>query len=126
MKGITIKMWGVERLLNRLNNMSNNIDDETDDVLEWFCNEVVNLAKDIHYPHWDTGNLWKSIKHKRLGKLRYRIQAGYPNAPYAVWIEFGSRRNTAYPFLTPAFYTKLPEVEMKLKQLAEDLARKSG
>lgn len=51
------------------------------------------------------GTLQKSIKSLRIGKLTFGIRANETGlAPYAAFVEFGTRFMRAQPFLFPAFF----------------------
>lgn len=51
------------------------------------------------------GTLQQSIKSLRIGKLTFRIRANETGlAPYAAFVEFGTRFMRAQPFLFPAFF----------------------
>lgn len=47
----------------------------------------------------DTGRLRQSIGVKRIGEGRYRVGT---NVTYAPYVEFGTRRTRAQPFMRPA------------------------
>lgn len=74
------------------------------------------------------GNLRKSV-HKRpavadsRGRIRASVVAGGPRAPYAKFMEFGTRYVAARPFLRPA----LKSVELSYSQrLQNEIRRKLG
>lgn len=50
-------------------------------------------------PKNDTGNLKNNIVARRIRRLKYRITSG---ADYAAFLEFGTRRIRARPYMQPA------------------------
>lgn len=53
-------------------------------------------------PNEDTGDLRRSIKVVQTGPLSVRVVAGGDGAPYAPFLEFGTSRMLARPFMGPA------------------------
>lgn len=71
----------------------------------------------------DTGNLRASIAVETYAGHRagYGVaKAVVAGAPYAAFVEFGTSRSAAQPFLTPAFEAVRPRLE---KQLARIFAK---
>lgn len=59
-------------------------------------------------PATDTGNLVNSIKVKKGDKDTWFVVAG---AGYASYLEFGTERMEARPFMTPAFVEAVPSLK---------------
>ena len=51
-------------------------------------------------PNNDNGDLVKSIAAEKVGAAKYHIGS---NLPYASWLEFGTKKMDARPWLMPAF-----------------------
>ena len=65
----------------------------------------------------DTGRLRNSITHERNDKEGY-VQVG-TNVEYAPYVEYGTSRQSAQPYLTPAILDNLDEYE----QIADEYLR---
>jgi HK97 gp10 family phage protein len=69
----------------------------------------------------DTGKLWQSIKAERQTDYWWNITAFID---YARWVEFGTSRMMAQPFLFPAWRYHGKEYIKELQRGFNDLARK--
>jgi len=63
----------------------------------------------------DTGYLANSIMAEQIGALKWRV---YANADYALWVEVGTRRMDAQPYLEPALRHTWPSLNTALGGLA--------
>lgn len=74
---------------------------KVDDAMAEFCRQVVKSAK-LRAPV-DTGKLKWSIRFQKKGEGEgegdYQISA---DAPYAAYVEYGTRKTRAQPFMQPA------------------------
>lgn len=61
-------------------------------------------------PNEDTGALRRSIKVEQSGPLTVKVTAGDDNVNYAAFLEFGTSRMAARPFMGPAARKKKDEV----------------
>lgn len=53
----------------------------------------------------ETGNLRRSIKAERVGKMESRVYCDPDIADYAIYVEYGTRKARAQPFMRPAIDT---------------------
>lgn len=63
-------------------------------------------------PGVDTGALKNSIRHSRLALLTWVVQAGYAGMDYALYLEYGTARMGARPYMRPgvrAIEDKVPK-----------------
>lgn len=58
-------------------------------------------------PNEDTGTLRRNITVTQIGPLHVRVAS---NAPYSIFLEFGTSKMVARPFMQPAARAKKPEV----------------
>lgn len=64
----------------------------------------------------DTGNLKNSIQAKQVAPLTWEVHVG---AEYGAYVEYGTRRTAAQPFLTPAVELRRPDFEQALRELLQ-------
>jgi HK97 gp10 family phage protein len=64
-----------------------------------------------------TGYLRSSIQSRHLGESEWEVTVG---ASYGVYVEYGTRKMAAQPFLTPAFQTIAQRFEAELATLLAD------
>lgn len=62
----------------------------------------------------DTGYLANSIMAEETGPLKWRV---YANADYALFVEVGTRRMDAQPYLVPALQHTWPSLNTALRGL---------
>ncbi|GBD17574.1 hypothetical protein HRbin27_00056 [bacterium HR27] len=62
----------------------------------------------------DTGNLRNSITWQRAGELTAIVNVG---AEYGIYVEYGTRKMRAQPYLGPAVDEVLPELRAALREL---------
>ena len=79
---------------NRIPEIAATADDLAEKILKKTAYDTEALAK--VYAPVDTGNLMNSIAAEPVRKLTWRVTA---NADYAIYVEMGTRRMTARPFL---------------------------
>ncbi len=60
----------------------------------------------------DTGNLASSIRAEQLGNLKWQVIA---HADYAVYVEVGTRRSSAQPYLLPSLQQTWPKMMQALR-----------
>lgn len=60
----------------------------------------------------DTGNLASSIRAEQLDNMKWQVIA---HADYAVYVEVGTRRSSAQPYLLPALQTTWPKMMQALR-----------
>jgi HK97 gp10 family phage protein len=88
---------------NRIPQIASQADDLAEKILKKTAYDTEALAK--VYAPVDTGNLMNSIAAEPVRKLTWRVTA---NADYAIYVEMGTRRKTAQPFLEPALRDTWP------------------
>lgn len=84
---------------------------KVDATTEEFCRDVVKSAK-TRAPH-RTGKLKWSIRYTKDKQNQFTIEAG---APYAGFVEYGTRKMAPQPFLEPAIKSQLSIYLNKLKK----------
>lgn len=67
-------------------------------VAQAIANEAIQLAP------VDTGELMQSIRARAITETKWRVTA---HAPHALYVEFGTYKTRAQPFLRPAVATVL-------------------
>ena len=71
----------------------------TDDQLDELAGEMVERAGE-HVPRL-TGNLARSITHKRVGALHQQV---HTETGYGAYVELGTSRQRAQPYMAPGFH----------------------
>lgn len=91
--------------------------DHIDHALDDSASDVVDIAKGL--VPVDTGELKKSIRKEKIENGYYIIvaDATQPRAPkgYATYVEFGTARNRAQPFMLPALQAAIPKLIQSLE-----------
>ena len=100
-KNINIK--GIERAIKDIEKQINNRVDKIDAAMQDSLDTMANEAKSI--APFKTGKLRGSIGVNKLGKLSYELIA---TAPYAAYVEFGTRNKTIAEQL-PEYWRKKAE-----------------
>lgn len=94
---------GLEKLLRTLEKVPKELEGDVAVVLEANAQEIEVGAK--RRAPVDTGKLRQSIKAEKVADKTYKIAANSTGlAPYAPFVEFGTFRQRAQPFLFPAFF----------------------
>ena len=68
-------------------------------------------------PNTDTGKLVASIAVERVGVARYVIGS---NLDYASWLEFGTKKMDARPWLNPAFRARQNNLIANISEVVEN------
>ena len=126
-----IKIVGIEQVKRNFNTLTAALDPLTERILKAVANEVKEEAREL--VPVDTGALRKSIRvtstAKEAGKTtRVGVRAGgYETNPktghlvnYAIYVEFGTSRQSPQPFLIPAANRKAGPI---MRQLLAGLDR---
>ena len=71
-------------------------------------------------PNTDTGRLMSSLNVTRSGSATAEVVA---NVEYAAWLELGTTKMKARPFMTPALEQERPNYERGLRELAKRAAK---
>ena len=114
---------GLKELIAVLDRIPNELDKEVEAVLEDNAQNIERDAK--RNAPIDTGKLRQSIKSLKTDKKQYTIRANSTgNAPYAKFIEHGTRFMRAQPFLYPAFFKGRLRFVKDLENLLEKTFKK--
>ena len=111
MAQITMKIEGLEKVVNR---MSQYVNDSKKRVRNTVAETLLLIESDAKtLAPVDAGYLRSSIHANFSGELAGTVSA---NADYAIHVEFGTSRMRAQPFLTPAYQQNKQEFLRNLKQ----------
>lgn len=94
---------GLKKLITVLEKVPKELERDVEATLEANAQEIEAEAK--RFAPVDTGRLRQSIKAIKVGKLTFKIMANSTGlAPYAIYVEYGTRFQRSQPFLFPAFF----------------------
>lgn len=97
---------GLRQLQARLENISDDARKEVNLLTEANARELERNAKRI--APVDTGKLFQSIKTEKQKEGDYIIKANATGlAPYAAFVEFGTSKQKAQPYLFPSFFKQV-------------------
>lgn len=136
---------GLKTLLNKLSKAEKNIEKKVEIQLELESKQLVNIiklkmrnpskgrtykrGKKTHTaskagdaPNIDTGRLVGSLTYKTLAPLVFEI--GSYNVPYAFWLEFGTPRMEARPFLYPSYQERKEKIKQKIQDTMNKYLKK--
>ena len=111
---VSFKVKGVDRLVRQLAIKSKQARIATDRQLELSSKRIERMAK-VKAPV-DTGALKNSIFSAKAGNLTYKVTAPQH---YAIYVEKGTRKMRAQPYLKPALDAERPKVISNLRKLYE-------
>lgn len=111
---ISFKVKGVDRLVRQLAIKSKQARIATDRQLELSSKRIERMAK-VKAPV-DTGALKNSIFSAKAGNLTYKVTAPQH---YAIYVEKGTRKMRAQPYLKPALDAERPKLISNLRKLYE-------
>ena len=97
--------------LNSLAALAPRIMDAVDAELNDAAEEIADIARDLVPVR--TGALKASIHTTRIDHLAVQVRA---DAEYAAWVEYGSSRAPAQPFITPAIEAVRGGYERRIAQ----------
>ena len=110
---------GLSRLLKVLDKLPRELDVDVEAVLEANAQDIELEAK--RFAPVDTGKLRQSIKATKISDKTYKIAANETGlAPYAPFVEYGTRFQRAQPFLFPAFFRGRAKFTDDLEDLLDD------
>jgi len=110
---------GLKKLIATLEKIPPEMDDKVSIILEANAREIESGAK--QRAPVDTGKLQQSIKSIKIGKLEFKIYANSTGlAPYAIYLEYGTRKMRKQPFLFPAYFAQRPRLIKDLEKLIKD------
>ena len=111
---VSFKVKGVDRLGRQLAIKSKQARIATDRQLELSSKRIERMAK-VKAPV-DTGALKNSIFSAKAGNLTYKVTAPQH---YAIYVEKGTRKMRAQPYLKPALDAERPKLISNLRKLYE-------
>ncbi|MBT0922287.1 HK97 gp10 family phage protein [Streptococcus lutetiensis] len=111
---VSFKVKGVDRLVRQLAIKSKQAHIATDRQLELSSKRIERMAK-VKAPV-DTGALKNSIFSAKAGNLTYKVTAPQH---YAIYVEKGTRKMRAQPYLKPALDAERPKLISNLRKLYE-------
>lgn len=111
---VSFKVKGVDRLVRQLAIKSKQARIVTDRQLELSSKRIERMAK-VKAPV-DTGALKNSIFSAKAGNLTYKVTAPQH---YAIYVEKGTRKMRAQPYLKPALDAERPKLISNLRKLYE-------
>lgn len=111
---VSFKVKGVDRLVRQLAIKSKQARIATDRQLELSSKRIERMAK-VKAPV-DIGALKNSIFSAKAGNLTYKVTAPQH---YAIYVEKGTRKMRAQPYLKPALDAERPKLISNLRELYE-------
>lgn len=111
---VSFKVKGVDRLVRQRAIKSKQARIATDRQLELSSKRIERMAK-VKAPV-DTGALKNSIFSAKAGNLTYKVTAPQH---YAIYVEKGTRKMRAQPYLKPALDAERPKLISNLRKLYE-------
>lgn len=106
MPRVTIEWKGIEKAFSKLVNAPGNVDRLIDAVVKNNAEKAKTEAQRI--APYDTGFLHDEIYAHYPGKACAEIVS---NAGYSGFLEYGTRKMSAQPFMRPAIESILPDLE---------------
>ena len=111
---VSFKVKGVDRMVRQLAIKGKQARTATDRQLELSSLRIERAAK-VNAPV-DTGALKNTIFSAKAGNLTYKVTAPQH---YAIFVEKGTRKMRAQPFLKPAIDAEQPKLISNLRKLYE-------
>ena len=127
---MSVEISGSAELTARLERLASRIGELSGEALVGLAEHIVEDAKALCPV--DTGSLKRSIRYERDPDGSIIIAAGgggvinprtRREVDYAAYVEFGSSRSPAQPFLQPALEKNLPNLEPLLSGKIEEAVR---
>lgn len=107
---------------NRFPEIAAAMPEKTRAVVAKVARDIEGYAKSV--VPVDTGNLKNNIDVEFADKGLTAIVA--PHTEYAAFVEFGTRRMSARPYMTPAAERNRPAFLAAMKQMLKELEREGG
>lgn len=111
---VKFKVSGVDRMVRLIANKSKQAHIATNRELDLSSKRIARMAK-VKAPV-DTGALKNSIFSAKAGNLTYKVTAPQH---YAIYVEKGTRKMRAQPYLKPALDAERPKLISNLRKLYE-------
>ncbi len=103
----------VHLVIDRLEALIDSLDSDADDVVDEAAQAIRGDAQE-GAPIGPTGNLAGGMTVQKTGHAQRKIG---PTVDYGIFVELGTRRMAARPFLRPAFDREVPRLRARLKAL---------
>ena len=103
-----LEVKGLEEMIRFFDEAERSLLDELDAAVDSGAKLVWDTA--VTLVPVRTGNLKSTIQIVKDAPLQYRVTAGGPQAPYAAFVEFGTSRASARPFMRPALEARRAEI----------------
>lgn len=116
------KITTVSVTFNRFPEIAAALPEKTKVVVAKTARDIEGYAKSV--VHVDTGNLKNSIDVEFENDGLTAIVA--PHTEYAAFVEFGTRRMSAYPYMTPAAERNRPAFIAAMKQMLKEVTEREG
>lgn len=121
---------GLEKLIKTLENIPKELTPKVDAVIEDNARQIELHAKEIvpvgtpestGIKGYIGGTLRQSIKSEKEKELTYTVRANSTGlAPYAPFVEFGTYKMRAQPYLYPAYFRQIPKLQKDLEDLLNE------
>jgi len=110
----TVRVEGLDQVNDMLRNLASKLPEKADRIIEDGAEQIFSLSQSLCPV--DTGTLLASGSHNHTFLMS---QVGY-NTEYAGYVEFGTSRMAAQPYLTPAVEAFIPDIIERMQtELAE-------
>ena len=116
------KVTSVSVTFNRFPEIAAALPEKTKIVVAKTARDIEGYAKSV--VHVDTGNLKNSIDVEFENDGLTAIVA--PHTEYAAFVEFGTRRMSAYPYMIPAAERNRPAFIAAMKQMLKEVTEREG
>lgn len=118
---LNVQVQGVERLLSNLSLLPHALRKSLDDTIDVVGEMIKVEAQRIVPVH--TGTLQRSIFHNKIAELTHEIGAA---VFYAVFVEYGTSRMRAQPYLRPAIQKYQDQIRQIFCNKMEEWMRTRG
>ena len=116
------KVTSISVAFNRFPEIAAALPEKTKVVVAKVARDIEADAKNV--VPVDTGNLKNSIDVEFADDGLIAIVA--PHTEYAAFVEFGTRRMSAYPYMTPAAERNRPAFIAAMKQMLKEVTEREG
>lgn len=117
MGDISVKISGLEKMIEFSVGLGDSIQEIADEEIERGLIKAEVEARRIVPVR--TGFLRSTIGHRRLAVAAFVFEA---TAYYAVYVEYGTVKMRAQPYMRPALWRVLPEIRMRIKRRFEGMS----
>lgn len=109
-----MKIKGLDQFMNHLNGVENRLNDSVKQAVKQNALEMETKAKML--APVDTGNLRRNIN-TSVKESSDSISAEVAsNAEYSIYVEYGTSKQQAQPFMNPAFVAQQTQFETDMRQ----------